>query len=262
MRDISYPPVIATAKVLFRVLGLRFQMSGTEHVPTSGGALLAFNHVSYIDFILGGLAAQPSKRLVRFMAKREVFDHGIAGPVMRSMHHISVDRGDGAASLEEALRYLKDGEVVGIFPEATISRSFEVKELKSGAARIAAQAGVPLIPVVLWGTQRMMTKDHPRDFSRGKTIGIRVGEPLYPTGDDPVADTEELHRRLAVLLDEAIDAYPDEEQPPGSWWLPASRGGSAPTLERAKELELEEKAARAARKGKGAADQDGDPAAS
>ena len=127
MRDISYPPVIATAKVLFRVLGLRFQMSGTEHVPTSGGALLAFNHVSYIDFILGGLAAQPSKRLVRFMAKREVFDHSIAGPVMRSMHHISVDRGDGAASLEEALRYLKDGEVVGIFPEATISRSFEVK---------------------------------------------------------------------------------------------------------------------------------------
>jgi 1-acyl-sn-glycerol-3-phosphate acyltransferase len=260
LRDISYPPVIATAKVLFRVLGLRFQMSGTEHVPTTGGALLAFNHVSYIDFILGGLAAQPSKRLVRFMAKREVFDHSIAGPVMRSMHHISVDRGDGGASLDEALRYLKDGEVVGIFPEATISRSFEVKELKSGAARIAAQAGVPLIPVVLWGTQRLMTKDHPRDFSRGKTIGIRVGEPLHPSGDDPVADTEELHRRLAALLDDAIEAYPEAEQPPGSWWLPASRGGSAPTPERAKELELEEKAARAARKGQGAADQDGDPA--
>ncbi len=95
-----------------------------------------------------------------------------------------------------------------------------------------------------------MTKDHPRDLSRGKTIGIRVGEPLYPTGDDPVADTDELHRRLAALLDDAIEAYPDEEQPPGSWWLPASRGGSAPTPERAKELELEEKAARAARKGK------------
>ena len=138
MRDISYPPIITTAKVLFRVLGLRFQMGGTEHVPTTGGALLAFNHVSYIDFILGGLAAQPSKRLVRFMAKREVFDHSVGGPVMRSMHHISVDRGDGAASMDEALRYLEAGEVVGIFPEATISRSFEVKELKSGATRIAA----------------------------------------------------------------------------------------------------------------------------
>jgi len=246
MRDISYPPIIWTCKALFKMLGLRFQMAGTEHVPTTGGALLAFNHVSYIDFILGGLAAQPSRRLVRFMAKREVFDHAVAGPVMRSMHHISVDRGDGAGSLEEALRYLKDGEVVGIFPEATISRSFEVKELKSGAARIAAEAGVPLVPVVLWGTQRLITKDHPRDLSRCKTIGIRVGEPLCPTGEDPVADTAELHKRLSALLADAIEAYPGDEAPPGSWWLPASRGGTAPTPERALELDVEEKAARAA----------------
>lgn len=264
MRDISYPPIIRTAKVLFRVLGLRFQMAGTEHVPTTGGALLAFNHVSYIDFVLGGSAAQPSGRLVRFMAKREVFDHSVGGPVMRSMHHISVDRADGAGSMDEALRYLVDGEVVGIFPEATISRSFEVKEIKSGATRIAAAAGVPLIPVALWGTQRLMTKDHPRDLSRGKTIGIRVGEPMYPTGEDPVAETVELHRRLSALVGEAVDAYPAKEQPPGSWWLPAARGGTAPTPERASELDGEEKAARAARKAKkaeqGPADQDGDPA--
>ena len=259
MRDISYPPIIMTAKTLFRVLGLRFEMVGTEHVPATGGALLAFNHVSYIDFILGGLAAQPSGRLVRFMAKREVFDHPVGGPVMRSMHHISVDRADGGASMEEALRYLQAGEVVGIFPEATISRSFEVKELKSGATRIAAEAGVPLIPVALWGTQRLMTKDHPRDFSRGKTIGIRVGEPLHPTGDDPVAETQLLHERLEALVLEAVDAYPAAEQPPGSWWLPASRGGSAPTPERAAELDAEEKAARAARK---ARKQSGDDTAS
>lgn len=259
MRDISYPPIIQTAKVLFRVLGLRFDTGGTEHVPRSGGALLAFNHVSYIDFVLGGLAAQPSGRLVRFMAKREVFDHSIGGPVMRSMHHISVNRADGAGSMDEALRYLQAGEVVGIFPEATISRSFEVKELKSGATRIAAQAGVPLIPVALWGTQRLMTKDHPRDFSRGKTIGIRVGEPMYPTGEDPVRETAELRRSLAALVEEAVDLYPQDEQPAGSWWLPASRGGTAPTPERAAELDAEEKAARARRKQK-RADQDGDPA--
>lgn len=266
MRDISYPPIIGTAKMLFKVLGLRFQMEGTEHVPTKGGALLAFNHVSYIDFVLGGLAAQPSRRLVRFMAKREVFDHTIGGPVMRSMHHISVDRADGGGSMDEALRYLQAGEVVGIFPEATISRSFEVKELKSGATRIAAQAGVPLIPVALWGTQRLMTKDHPRDFSRGKTIEIRVGDPMYPTGKEPFAETAELHARLSTLVGEAVDAYPAAEQPPGSWWLPASRGGTAPTPERAAELDAEEKAARAARKARRAVqgdtgdDQDGDPA--
>ncbi|HET7352282.1 MAG TPA: lysophospholipid acyltransferase family protein [Marmoricola sp.] len=248
MLDLSYPPIIVSAKVLFRALGLKFQMSGTENIPRTGGALLAFNHVSYIDFVLGGLAAQPSGRLVRFMAKREIFDHPVGGPVMRSMHHISVDRADGAGSLEEARRYLEAGEVVGIFPEATISRSLEIKDLKTGSARIAAEAGVPLIPVVLWGTQRLMTKDHPKDFSRGKTIGIRVGEPLHPDGADPVADTAELHKRLEALLDEAIEAYPSEEQPPGSWWLPASRGGSAPTPERAAEMDAEEKAARAARK--------------
>ena len=59
----------------------------------------------------------------------------------------------------------------------------ELKDFKSGAVRIAAAAGVPIVPVIMWGTQRMMTKDHPRDFSRGKTIAIRVGEPLHPTGD-------------------------------------------------------------------------------
>jgi 1-acyl-sn-glycerol-3-phosphate acyltransferase len=246
VRDITYPPIIVTAKLAFKALGLRFQLQGTEHVPRTGGALLALNHVSYVDFILGGFAAQPSKRLVRFMAKREIFDHRLAGPLMRSLHHISVDRADGIASYDEGVRYLEAGEVVGIFPEATISRSFQVKELKTGATRMAAAAGVPLVPVVLWGTQRLKTKDHPQDFSRGKTIAISVGEPLHPTGADPVAETAELRTRMETLLDDTIRAYPADEQPPGSWWLPASYGGSAPTPEEARELDKEEQIRRAA----------------
>ena len=245
MRDITYPPIIATAKAGFRVLGLRFQLRGTDHVPRTGGALLALNHVSYIDFVLGGFAAQDSKRLVRFMAKKEIFDHPLAGPLMRSLHHISVDRADGLASYDEGVRHLRMGQVVGIFPEATISRSFELKEFKTGAARMAAAAGVPLVPAVLWGTQRIKTKDHPQDFSRGKTIAIAVGEPLHPTGADPVGDTAELKSRMATLLDETIRAYPADEQPPGSWWLPASYGGTAPTPEEALRLDAEEKRARA-----------------
>lgn len=245
MRDITYPPIIVTAKIAFRALGLRFQMTGTENVPRTGGALLAVNHISYVDFILGGFAAHPSKRLVRFMAKREIFDHKLAGPLMRSLHHINVDREEGLGSYEEGLRYLRDGEVVGIFPEATISRSFEIKELKTGATRMAAEAGVPLIPVILWGTQRMMTKDHPKDFSRGKTIAISVGEPLHPSGADPVADTAELRSTMSAMLDATIRSYPAEEQPAGSWWLPASHGGSAPTPEEAKVLDGEERRRRA-----------------
>ncbi len=240
MRDITYPPIVLTAKAAFKLLGIKFQMSGTEHIPRSGPALLAFNHVSYVDFIFGGFAAQPAKRLVRFMAKKELFDHKYTGPLMRSLHHIEVDRGEGIGSYNEALRYLDEGQIVGIFPEATISRSMEIKEIKTGATRMAAEAGVPLIPVILWGTQRMMTKDHPRDFSRGKTVAISVGEPMHPAGTDPAAETAELRSRLSALLDQTIKAYPAEEQPPGSWWLPESYGGSAPSPERAKELDREE----------------------
>ena len=248
MRDLTYPPIIVTAKAGFRVLGQRFAMTGTEHVPREGGVLLAYNHIGYVDFVYGGLAANPSKRLVRFMAKRELFDHKAVGPLMRSLHHIEVDRGAGEASFTTAVDFLKRGEAVGIFPEATISRAMELKEFKTGAVRIAAEAGVPLVPVILWGTQRMMTKDHPKDFSRGKTIAIRVGEALHPTGADPVAETAELHAVMSTLLDESIRDYPAAEQPPGCWWLPASYGGSAPTLEEAAAMDAEEKRQRAERR--------------
>ena len=248
MRDLIYPPIVVAAKTGFRVLGNRFQMSGTEHVPTSGGVLLAYNHIGYVDFVYGGLAAHPSKRLVRFMGKKELFDHKITGPIMRGCHHIEVDRGAGIRSSEVAQDYLEAGEAVGIFPEATISRAMELKNFKTGAVRIAAAAGVPLVPVVLWGTQRLMTKDHPRDFSRGKTISITVGEPLHPTGTDPTAETAELHAVMASLLDRTIAAYPSAEQPPGSWWLPRRHGGSAPTLAEAAELDAAERAERIARR--------------
>ncbi|MBF4163937.1 lysophospholipid acyltransferase family protein [Nocardioides acrostichi] len=248
MLDLTYPPIILTAKLAFRALGQRFIMSGTEHVPRKGGVLLACNHVGYVDFIYGGLAANPSGRKVRFMAKREIFDNPYSGPLMRSLHHIEVDRGEGLASYNTAVDYLRRGEAVGIFPEATISRSMELKEFKTGAVRIAADAGVPLVPVILWGTQRMMTKDHPRDFSRGKTIAITVGEPLHPDGEDPVAETAELRSVMTSMLERTIAAYPTDEQPPGSWWVPSRLGGTAPTPDEAARLDVEERRARAAKR--------------
>jgi 1-acyl-sn-glycerol-3-phosphate acyltransferase len=246
VRDITYPPIIVTAKAAFKVWGLKFQLRGGEHVPRSGGAVLAFNHISYVDFIFGGFAAQPAGRLVRFMAKRELFDHRLTGPVMRSLHHIEVDRADGAKSFDTGVEYLKSGEVVGIFPEATISRSFELKSFKTGGVRLAAEAGVPLIPVVLWGTQRIFTKDHPKDMSRGKTIALTVGEPITVTGSEAVAATAELRDRMRVLLDETISAYPETE--PDAWWMPRSRGGTAPTPEDAVRLDREERAERIAKR--------------
>ena len=247
MRDITYPPVIVTAKTLFRLLGMSFQTSGTEHVPRTGGAILAANHIGYVDFVFDGLAAQPSGRLVRFMAKKEAFDHPIGGPLMRSFHHIEVDRSAGEASYRTAVEYARAGEFVGVFPEATISRSFEIKELKTGAVRMAAEAGVPLIPMVTWGTQLLKTKDHASDlWGRGKTIALHVGEPIPVTGEDPVAETQVLREAMSALLDKAITEYP--VSPEGQWWAPARYGGTAPTPEEAARLDEEEKAAKAARR--------------
>ncbi|MDQ3157488.1 MAG: 1-acyl-sn-glycerol-3-phosphate acyltransferase [Actinomycetota bacterium] len=247
MRDITYPPVILTAKSLFKAVGMKFMTSGTDNIPKTGGAILAANHIGYVDFIFDGFAAQPSGRLVRFMAKKEAFDHKISGPIMRSLHHIAVDRERGEASYNQAVDFARAGEIVGIFPEATISRSFEIKELKTGAVRMAAEAGVPLIPMVTWGTQLLKTKDHDSDLKgRGKTIALYVGEPLEVDGRDPVAETEKLRAAMAALLDRAIADYPI--RPEGQWWAPARLGGTAPTPEQARKLDEEEKIARAAHK--------------
>lgn len=249
MRDFVYPVVIAAARTWFKVGDVRIQMTGTENIPREGGALVAVNHLSFVDYVLAGYPGAEQGRLTRFIAKKEVFDHPVGGPVMRSFHHIALDRSSGQGGMEEARRYLDAGELVGIFPEGTISRSFELQPLKTGAARIAADAGVPLIPIVLWGTQRFLTKGKPSDFRRHKTVAIEVGEPLHPTPDDnPNLVTKDLQARMETMLDRLIRSYPAEEQPPGSWWLPASYGGSAPTPDEAAAMYAEERRARAERK--------------
>ena len=153
MADLVYPPVILLVKGFWKYLGLRFNFQGQEHIPHKGGAILAINHVGYLDFAIAGTAALPTKRYVRFMAKKEIFNHKIAGPLMRGMHHINVDRSNGGPSFDVALKALKSGEIIGIFPEATISVSFEIKEIKSGTIRLAIESGAPVIPTIIWGSQ-------------------------------------------------------------------------------------------------------------
>jgi 1-acyl-sn-glycerol-3-phosphate acyltransferase len=250
--DVVYPAVIGLARVVFRVQGLRFTMQGTEHVPRQGGAVMVINHVGYMDFTYAGLAALPAKRLVRFMAKNDVFDHRISGPLMRGMHHISVDREAGSASFREALTALKNGEIVGVFPEATISRSFQLKEFKAGAVRMAAAARVPLLPAVIWGSQRVWTKDHPKQLGRTKTpITVRVGEPItVPPKADMNEVTDVLRDRMTTMLHEVQQQYPDKpSEPSQAWWLPADMGGGAPTPEQAAQRDADEREERARSRG-------------
>jgi 1-acyl-sn-glycerol-3-phosphate acyltransferase len=250
MSDPVYRPIILGARTLFAGLRFKFDVVGTENVPRSGGAILAINHTSFLDFALGGLPAHyAGHRLVRFMAKDGIFKHPVAGPLMRGMKHIPVDRDAGSAAFRDAVTALKSGELVGIFPEATMSRSFEIKDIKNGAVRMARTANVPLIPMIVFGGQRVLSYGV-KDLTPGRTICITVGEPVpVPRGADADAVTDELHARLVALLDETIDRYPDK--PAGAWWIPQRRGGGAPTLAEAEAIEervRQEKAAKKAQK--------------
>src|SRR5271169_7003042 len=252
-----YGTVIQMARLIWKAQGLTFNVSGVEQLPTSGGAVIAINHTSYFDFTFAGLPAykQHRGRKVRFMAKKEVFDSKLTGPIMRSLRHISVDRSSGAESFEAACQALKAGELVGVYPEATISRSFEIKEFKSGAARMAIAADVPIVPHIVWGAQRIWTKDHPKKLARPKVpITIAVGEPILPTL--PALElTALLHSRMQHLLERVQDAY--VPHPAGEFWVPHRLGGGAPTLAEAAQLDAEEASQRAAAR---AARQRADPA--
>ena len=230
MADLVYPPVIGAVRGFWKILGLKLDFQGIEHLPdrNHGGAIIAINHISYLDFALAGTAALPMKRYVRFMAKKELFDNKIAGPLLRGMHHISVDRSNGSASFVQALRALRDGEIIGIFPEGTISVSFEIKELKSGVVRLAQGAGVPVIPTIIWGSQRLWTKKVKRNLrQRGVPISVAFGEPIYfEKNSDVEAGEAILRSAMLKMLHEIQEKYPDSHE--GQRWAPVRLGGTAP----------------------------------
>jgi len=241
-----YRPVIGLALAIFKTMGWPIRTFGVENIPTAGPVVLASNHVGYLDFVFVGYAARKRGRLVRFMAKKEVFDHKVAGPLMRGMKHIPVDRFARAAdSIDAAAEALKSGEAVGMFPEGTISRSFVPRAGKTGAARMAMLANAPLVPCATWGTQRILTKDRPKNFERKVAIDVYVGEPVkYEADEDPVAVTERLMGSIGGLVDTAQADYPQPPTAGDEWWLPAHLGGTAPTVEQADELAERDRARR------------------
>jgi 1-acyl-sn-glycerol-3-phosphate acyltransferase len=230
-RNPAYRLIVALGGALFRVLGLRRTVQGTEHVPAEGGAVLAISHFSYLDFALAEWAVwRDRRRYTRFLATAASFRHPVAGPLMRSMGHIPVHRDAGAGALDAAVDALRRGEVVGVFPESRVSASFTLLPFKTGAVRMAAAAGVPVVPCVIWGSHRVMTRSHPTSLwrSRRTPVTIVLGEPVHVGPDEqPEVATEVLRARMVQLLEQAMDGYPDVPGP-GAWWAPAHRGGGAP----------------------------------
>ncbi len=241
MTEPVYRFVIAGFRALAAVKGWKVQTHGAENVPAKGPAILAINHAGYLDFVFAAWSATMERgRLVRYMAKKEVFDHKVSGPLMRGMKHIPVDRThDPARSLDLSIKALESGEVVGTFPEATINRSFVPGPGKTGTVRMGQATGAPIIPVSVWGAHRLMTKGRPRNFQRNVAILVNIGEQVEvsPT-EDPRAATNRLMDSIRALLADAQAKYP--QQPAGDsdrWWLPAHLGGTAPLPEEVKPRE-------------------------
>ena len=231
-----YASVITTARLLWLAEGLKFEISGVENVPKSGPGVVALNHTGYMDFTYAGIPAYlQGKRYVRFMAKKEVFDNKVSGPIMRALKHIPVDREAGGTAYAAAVEALKEGELVGVYPEATHSRSFELKDFKSGAARMAIEANVPIVPVVVWGAQQIWTKGLPKKLGRNKfRIVIGVCDPLDPVGP-PDELTARLKDEMQAMLLQLQDLY--GPHPQGEPWVPRRLGGTAPTLEEANAMD-------------------------
>jgi 1-acyl-sn-glycerol-3-phosphate acyltransferase len=249
-----YRSVIGSVVATFAAQGWRVRTTGGEHVPDTGGAIVATNHIGYLDFIMSGLSVRSvtsSKRLVRYAAKKETFEKPISGALMRAMKHIPVDRG-GAASqtIDESVARLRAGELVGMFPEATMSQSFVPLPAKTGAVRMAQLAGVPIIPGAIWGSQRLYAKGRRAELTkRNVAITVDWAPPMmFDPDEDPQAGTNRLMSVVAELADQAARAYPQQPKPGDDWWVPAHLGGSAPTPEEDAADAAAEAAARHARR--------------
>jgi 1-acyl-sn-glycerol-3-phosphate acyltransferase len=236
-----YRVLEVTAKAVTKALGSQITYQGLHHIPATGGAVVAINHTSYVDWVPAALAVHRRGRRIRYMIKAEMQRVRVVNFLIRHTKTIPVNRAAGADAYANAVEMLRAGEVVGMMPEATISRSFELKEFKTGSARMALEAQVPIVPLIVWGAQRIWTKDHARNLRRRKIpITVAVGPALSPSQD--VDDLEaELRENMTALLHQVQEAYP---HPEGAYWVPRRLGGSAPTLREATVLDEAERARR------------------
>lgn len=187
------------ARVLLRPW-CRVHAVDVHHVPAAGGVLLAVNHLSHADSIALGLAVR--HRRLRFVGDVDLLATPLLGRQLASFGMVGLHRGAADTdALEQLVALLQDGHAVVVYPEGSRSRTGEVHRLRSGVARIAASAGVPVVPVGVSGTARLWPVDR-RPRLRGGRVNVRFGSPSSPAsnhGVDRRAFTNELQTSLVAL---------------------------------------------------------------
>ena len=184
-------------------------VAGTDRVPAEGPAIVCGNHRSYFDPLALGYTMAKRGRPVRFLGKREVFDAPVVGDVARALGGIPVDRGTGSDKpLERADQVLRAGELVALMPQGTIPRGeafFDpVLRGRWGAARLAASADVPLVPIGLWGTENVWPRNSRVpdvvNVLSPPTVRVRVGPAIRVDGHDVDADTRRVMDAIMAQL--------------------------------------------------------------
>ncbi len=254
--DRFYRLIVRTGQALRWLFRIRIIVTGQEHLPAVNpagrragpsrrpvpgeGAVVAVTHFGYLDFAVAELLLwRHNQAQLRFLITQGAADHWFAGPAVSAAGHVVVGYDSGSHAYDAAVQRLRGGEYVAVLPEAGVSRSFRVRECKTGAVRMAAEAGVPVIPVSVWGAHRILTRDHGFSPLRAwrAPVRVHVGEPFIPApGSDAAAATETLRETLQHGIDAGIADFPLRPEP-GAWWMPASLGGGAPTEEERRRLE-------------------------
>ena len=189
----------------FLAAWFRWTIEGTENVPREGAAILAFNHIAFLDPFAAALVVDRLHRRPRFLAKSELFQDKKISWILKGAGQIEVKRGskDAPMALDHAVSALQKGEVVVVFPEGTITNDPDLMpmEAKTGVARLALASGAPVIPCAVWGTQNVWPKNYAKHWWPPKQdICVQVGTPMIVSGDP---DSPEDRRKVSdQIMDE------------------------------------------------------------
>jgi 1-acyl-sn-glycerol-3-phosphate acyltransferase len=179
-REPVYAVVRAILVPLLRLF-FRWEFIGLEKVPRSGPVIIAANHISYFDPLCHAIAIDSTGRAMRFFAKSELWNNAFLRFVLGHAKQIPVERGTGETGpIEKAEEALAAGQLVVIYPEATISRNEDLTPMqgKTGVARVALATGAPVVPIAVWGSQWVKPKHRKPVWKWRRLIMLNAGEPM------------------------------------------------------------------------------------